>query len=199
MSRRQSCGPARSMYFKGGSNQRHGSLREWYVCCYEPWRLACKGLCWLSQFSILLRFVKSKVARSDLGLRNITLVTLKHSCFPMVFIKHPLCAEIDLIMHDRKVNKVDEILALMEVELGMQWELSQLGDKLNCPRGILRDFCIKDNKSWSDVEDDSRKIPRFQAPVVEWWWWAWTETHQRLFEGRDCLIYLWEHSLALLT
>lgn len=34
-------------------------------------------------------------------------------------------------MYLRQVTTVGELLALMEVELGVKWELSPLGDKLN--------------------------------------------------------------------
>lgn len=54
--------------------------------------------------------------------------------------KHPLHVEIDQIMHNRGVNKLNEIFALVEVELGMKWEIMQLGDKLNCPRDKLLCF-----------------------------------------------------------
>lgn len=59
---------------------------------------------------------------------------MKHPCIQELFIKHLLCAEIDLIEHDRGVNKLNEIFAFVEVELEMKWELNQLGEKLNCPR-----------------------------------------------------------------
>lgn len=37
-------------------------------------------------------------------------------------------------MPKRGVNKLNEIFALVEVELGIKWEVMQLGDKLNCLR-----------------------------------------------------------------
>lgn len=72
-----------------------------------------------------------RVKWHDLGFRNIT---LEHLCIQELFIKHLLHVEIDQIMHNRGVNKLNEIFALVEVELGMKWEVMQLEDKLNCPR-----------------------------------------------------------------
>lgn len=72
-----------------------------------------------------------RVKWHDLGFRNIT---LEHLYIQELFIKHPPHVEIDQIMNNREVNKLNEILALVEVELGMKWEVMQLGDKLNCPR-----------------------------------------------------------------
>lgn len=59
---------------------------------------------------------------------------MEHPCIQELFIMHPQHVEIHQIMCNREVNKLNEIFALVEVELGMKWEVKQLGDKLNCPR-----------------------------------------------------------------